>query len=90
MHFQSICINSQRLNVRINITHTSLFIVNNSILLSRVRQGFVVVLRLFNKLQLWVSNIASPIFADDDNISASENIVEKLLSTSEQKRPAIE
>lgn len=90
MHFQSICINSQRLNVRINITHTSLLIVNNSILLSRVRQGFVVVLRLFNKLQLWVSNIASPIFADDDNISASENIVEKLLSTSEQKRPATE
>ena len=90
MHFQSICINSQRLNVRINITHTSLLIVNNSILLSRVRQGFVVVLRLFNKLQLWVSNIASPIFADDDNISASENIVEKLLSTSEQKRPVIE
>lgn len=89
MHFQSICINSQRLNVRINITHTSLLKVNNSILLSRVRQGFVVVLRLFNKLQLWVSNIASPIFADDDNISASENIVEKLLSTSEQKRPAI-
>lgn len=90
MHFQSICINSQRLNLRINITHTSLLIVNNSMLLSRVRQGFVVVLRLFNKLQLWVSNIASPIFADDDNISASENIVEKLLSTSEQKRPAIE
>ena len=89
MHFQSICVNSQRLNVRINITHTSLLKVNNSILLSRVRQGFVVVLRLFNKLQLWVSNIASPIFADDDNISASENIVEKLLSTSEQKRPAI-
>ena len=71
-------------NVRINNTH-SIF----QILLSWVRQGFILGLILFsifiNGLLLWISNSELLNFADDNTISAAENTIEELISTLEKE-----
>ena len=70
-------------NVRINNTN-SVF----QILLSGVTQGSILGLLLFNifinDLYLWVSKADLLSFADDNNISAAENTIEKRISTLEQ------
>ena len=74
-------------NVRINNTH-SIF----QILLSWVRQGFILGLILFsifiNGLLLWISNSELLNFADDNTISAAENTIEELISTLEKESQA--
>ena len=74
-------------NVRINNTH-SIF----QILLLGLPQGSILVPILFNifinDLLLWILNCELFNVADDNTISAAENIIEELISTLEKESQA--